>query len=154
MADCMPKKARSSLAHVATNVVEMQLGLQETINGRCEVANLLNGGSGLKNSITHALPLSGKNDYLLYVPNPVLVIIDVQPKELGIPTKAYYAIEEVKENATQKSQKVFVHVPSEIAAHEVEEIGVEHLLRDVKDTTISTLATEVSFNPYFISFHV
>lgn len=79
-----------------------------------------------------------------YVPNPVLVIIDVQPKELGIPTKAYYAVEEVKENATQKSQKVFVHVSSEICAHEVEEIGVEHLLRDVKDTTISTLATEVS----------
>ncbi|GMP23301.1 hypothetical protein CsSME_00000950 [Camellia sinensis var. sinensis] len=63
---------------------------------------------------------------------------------MGIPTKAYYAVEEVKENATQKSQKVFVHVPSEIAAHEVEEIGVEHLLRDVKDTTISTLATEVT----------
>ncbi|XP_022747451.1 26S proteasome non-ATPase regulatory subunit 7 homolog B-like isoform X4 [Durio zibethinus] len=79
-----------------------------------------------------------------YVPNPVLVIIDVQPKELGIPTKSYYDVEEVKENATQKSQKVFVHVPSEIAAHEVEEIGVEHLLRDVKDATISTLATEVS----------
>ncbi|KAM0830497.1 hypothetical protein ACQ4PT_066168 [Festuca glaucescens] len=79
-----------------------------------------------------------------YVPNPVLVIIDVQPKELGIPTKAYYAVEEVKENATQKSQIVFVHVPSENAAHEVEEIGVEHLLRDVKDTTISTLATKVS----------
>ncbi|KAH0851042.1 hypothetical protein HID58_004056 [Brassica napus] len=79
-----------------------------------------------------------------YVPNPVLVIIDVQPKELGIPTKAYYAVEEVKENATQKSQKVFVHVSTEIAAHEVEEIGVEHLLRDVKDTTISTLATEVT----------
>uniref|UniRef100_A0A6M2E9L3 MPN domain-containing protein n=1 Tax=Populus davidiana TaxID=266767 RepID=A0A6M2E9L3_9ROSI len=79
-----------------------------------------------------------------YVPNPVLVIIDVQPEELGIPTKAYYAVEEVKENATQKSQKVFVHVQSEIAAHEVEEIGVEHLLRDVKDTTISTLATEVT----------
>lgn len=35
--------------------------------------------------------------YCSYVPNPVLVIIDVQPKELGIPTKAYYAIEEVKE---------------------------------------------------------
>jgi len=32
-----------------------------------------------------------------YVPNPVLVIIDVEPKELGIPTKAYYAVEEVKE---------------------------------------------------------
>ncbi|KAE8716409.1 hypothetical protein F3Y22_tig00110120pilonHSYRG00029 [Hibiscus syriacus] len=42
-----------------------------------------------------------------YVPNPVLVIIIVQPKELGIPTKAYYDVEEVKENATQKSQKIF-----------------------------------------------
>ena len=28
------------------------------------------------------------------------------------------------QNATQKSQKVFVHIPSEIAAHEVEEIGM------------------------------
>jgi len=78
-----------------------------------------------------------------YCPNPVLVIIDVQPKELGIPTKAYYAVEEVKEDATQKSQKAFVHVASEIGAYEAEEIGVEHLLRDVKDATISTLATEV-----------
>jgi hypothetical protein len=85
------------------------------------------------------------------------VIIDVQPKELGIPTKAYYAVEEVKEvgvwskklevyvclfsftnvfgcpvqNATQKSQKVFVHVPSEIAAHEVEEIGKTCLIEIV-----------------------
>lgn len=32
-----------------------------------------------------------------YAPNPVLVIIDVQPTELGLPTKAYYAIEEVNE---------------------------------------------------------
>ncbi|XP_028786806.1 26S proteasome non-ATPase regulatory subunit 7 homolog A-like isoform X2 [Neltuma alba] len=79
-----------------------------------------------------------------YVPNPILVITDVRSREPGIPTNAYYDVEEGKENPTQKSQKVFVHVPSEIAADEVEEIGVGHLLRDVKDTTISTLATEVS----------
>ncbi|XP_047948918.1 26S proteasome non-ATPase regulatory subunit 7 homolog B-like [Salvia hispanica] len=78
-----------------------------------------------------------------YVPTPVLVVIDVQPKELGLPTKAYYAVEEVQENTTQKRQKVFVHVPSEIADDKVAEIGVEYLPRDVKDTTISTLATEV-----------
>jgi 26S proteasome regulatory subunit N8 len=30
-----------------------------------------------------------------------LVIIDVQPEELGIPTKAYYAVEEVKEVSAQ-----------------------------------------------------
>lgn len=33
-----------------------------------------------------------------WTPNPVLVIVDVQPKEeFEIPTKAYVAIEEVKE---------------------------------------------------------
>ena len=32
-----------------------------------------------------------------YCPIPVLVIIDAEPKQLGIPTKAYYAVEEVKE---------------------------------------------------------
>jgi hypothetical protein len=33
------------------------------------------------------------------------------------------------QNATQKSQKVFVHVPSEIAAHDVEEIGMPLTVR-------------------------
>ena len=37
----------------------------------------------------------------------------------------------------------FQHIPSEIGALEAEEVGVEHLLRDVKDTTISTLATRI-----------
>jgi 26S proteasome regulatory subunit N8 len=35
-----------------------------------------------------------------YTPNPVLVIIEVQPKDLGIPTKAYVAVEEVTEVST------------------------------------------------------
>lgn len=30
-----------------------------------------------------------------YTSHPVLVVIDVQPKDLGIPTDAYYAIEEL-----------------------------------------------------------
>jgi 26S proteasome regulatory subunit N8 len=37
----------------------------------------------------------------------------------------------------------FQHISSEIGALEAEEVGVEHLLRDVKDTTISTLATRI-----------
>ncbi|CAL5406111.1 unnamed protein product [Camellia sinensis] len=35
------------------------------------------------------------------------------------------------QNATQKSQKVFVHVLSEIDAHEIEEIGISGLVRIV-----------------------
>jgi 26S proteasome regulatory subunit N8 len=79
-----------------------------------------------------------------YTPNPVLVIIDVQPKEeFEIPTKAYVAVEEVKENSTEAPTLSFEHIPSVIGALEAEEVGVEHLLRDVKDTSISTLATQV-----------
>jgi len=37
----------------------------------------------------------------------------------------------------------FQHIPSEIGALEAEEVGVEHLLRDIKDTSISTLASQV-----------
>jgi len=77
-----------------------------------------------------------------YTPNPVLVIIEVQPKELGIPTKADVAVEEANEE-TQETKMAFQHIPSEIGALEAEEVGVEHLLRDVKDTTISTLATRI-----------
>jgi len=42
------------------------------------------------------------------------------------------------------TRRSFVHLESEIGAEEAEEIGVEHLLRDIKDTTVSTLAERVS----------
>ena len=42
------------------------------------------------------------------------------------------------------SRRVFAHAPSAVGAYEAEEIGVEHLLRDVKDATVSTLATRVA----------
>lgn len=32
-----------------------------------------------------------------YTPNPLLVIVDVQPKETGVPTDAYFAVDEIKD---------------------------------------------------------
>lgn len=81
--------------------------------------------------------------FIKYASNPILVIIDVDPEELGIPTKAYMAVEDVKEDGTQSGKKTFVHIQSEIGAYEAEEIGVEHLLRDVRDSTRSTLVDQV-----------
>ena len=79
-----------------------------------------------------------------YHPNPAFVIVDVDPSVAGIPTSAYRAECEIRDDGTRKEEKTFVHVPSSIEAFEAEEIGVEHLLRDVKDNTASTLATQVS----------
>ena len=43
-----------------------------------------------------------------------------------------------------ETRATFLHAPSAIEAEEAEEIGVEHLLRDIKDSTTTTLATRVS----------
>jgi 26S proteasome regulatory subunit N8 len=42
-----------------------------------------------------------------------------------------------------ETRKTFLHVPSAIEAEEAEEIGVEHLLRDIKDSTTTTLSTRI-----------
>lgn len=78
-----------------------------------------------------------------YTPNPVFVIINVKPDELTIPTKAYVTVEEVSKDGTE-SKMSFQHIPSEIGAVEAEEVGVEHLLRDIHDTSISTVASNVN----------
>lgn len=103
-----------------------------------------------------------------YIARPVMVIVDVRPHTVGIPTDAYFAVEEIKDVRSllpspihsiqthieltlllsqqdgTETRKTFLHVPSAIEAEEAEEIGVEHLLRDIKDSTTTTLATRVS----------
>jgi 26S proteasome regulatory subunit N8 len=95
-----------------------------------------------------------------------MVIVDVRQQEVGIPTNAYFAVEEIKDVSPSiplffyafsiqwhyfcdlkdgtETQKTFFHVPSAIEAEEAEEIGVEHLLRDIKDSTTTTLTTRVA----------
>ena len=55
----------------------------------------------------------------------------------------FRAVEEVHDDGTPTT-KTFEHVPSEIGAEEAEEVGVEHLLRDIKDTTIGTLSQKIT----------
>lgn len=73
---------------------------------------------------------------------PVMVIVDPQ-RQAGLPTDAYMAVQEIKEDGTSAS-KTFHHIPSNISASEPEEIGVEHLLRDIKDLSTATLSTRMS----------
>lgn len=40
--------------------------------------------------------------------------------------------------------RTFVHTPSTIEAEEAEEIGVEHLLRDIRDVAVGTLSTRIT----------
>lgn len=66
-----------------------------------------------------------------------MVIVDVRAHggrgDTGIPTDAYFAVEEIRDDGTA-TQRTFTHVPTTIEAEEAEEIGVEHLLRDISST--------------------
>uniref|UniRef100_A0A5F7ZIV5 26S proteasome non-ATPase regulatory subunit 7 n=1 Tax=Macaca mulatta TaxID=9544 RepID=A0A5F7ZIV5_MACMU len=100
----------------------------------------------------HTGPKLHKNDIAInelmkrYCPNSVLVIIDVKPKDLGLPTEAYISVEEVHDDGTPTS-KTFEHVTSEIGAEEAEEVGVEHLLRPWLVTPPHATRTQESYWP-------
>lgn len=74
--------------------------------------------------------------------SPVFCIIDIRPNRQSIPTTAYKVVEEVSSgNDSNQRNRQFAHVPSLIGAMEAEEVGVEHLLREINDPTVSTVAS-------------
>jgi len=97
----------------------------------------------------HTGPRLNRNDTAIndliraYNPNAVLVIINAEPPELGLPTEAYYSVEEIHDDGTPTS-KTFEHIPSEIGAEEAEEVGVEHLLRDIRNITVGSLSQQLT----------
>ncbi|MFC2346261.1 MAG: hypothetical protein ACFNLK_00845, partial [Scardovia wiggsiae] len=58
--------------------------------------------------------------FIRYTDKPLLLIVDVQPREVGIPTDAYFAVDDIK-NDGSAAEKTFIHVPSLIEAEEAEE---------------------------------
>jgi len=78
-----------------------------------------------------------------YCTNPIMVCIDVDPQDdLEIPTTAYCAVENAPEEKS-KDRMTFIHLPCEIGAYEAEEVGVEHLLRNITDSAIGSVADQV-----------
>ncbi|CAG8954917.1 hypothetical protein HYFRA_00008605 [Hymenoscyphus fraxineus] len=120
------------------NYVESMNDMFKKINAREKLIGWYHSGPKLR-----ASDLEINELFKRYTPNPLLVIIDVQPKESGVPTDAYFAVEEIKDDGTTTS-KTFVHTPSIIEAEEAEEIGVEHLLRDIRDVAVGTLSTRIT----------
>merc|ERR1719233_1940097 len=71
------------------------------------------------------------------------ILINDLIRKIGLPTEAYKVVEEIHDDGTP-TNKTFEHVATEIGAEEAEEVGVEHLLRDVKDTTVGTLSQRIT----------
>ncbi|KAK5172592.1 proteasome regulatory particle subunit [Saxophila tyrrhenica] len=120
------------------NYIESMNDMFKKVNAREKLIGWYHSGPKLK-----ASDLEINELFKRYTPNPLLVIVDVQPKDVGVPTDAYFAVDEIKDDGTTTS-RTFVHTPSTIEAEEAEEIGVEHLLRDIRDVAVGTLSTRIT----------
>ena len=116
---------------------ETMAGMLRRVTANEKVVGWYSSGPGMKPN-----DLDIHRLFMNYCKHPVFIIVDVNPKDEGIPTDAYVGVETIM-NEGEEPTLSFHHIGSEIGAQEVEEIGVEHLLRDVKDTNISSLTTQV-----------
>ncbi|ETO22641.1 26S proteasome regulatory subunit rpn-8 [Reticulomyxa filosa] len=93
-------------------------------------------------------PKLKKNDieihklFYRYNVEPTLAVIQVRELTEDLPTKSYVAVDVVQSDG--RHEKEFAHVMSAVVASEAEEVGVEHLLREIQDISLSTLTTEVN----------
>ncbi|EPZ33496.1 Mov34-domain-containing protein [Rozella allomycis CSF55] len=78
-----------------------------------------------------------------YTQDPILVVIDVKMQSEGLPIDSYVAVDEISDDGTS-TIKTFAHISSFVDAEEAEEIGVEHLLRDIKDLAVGSLSSRVT----------
>jgi 26S proteasome regulatory subunit N8 len=70
--------------------------------------------------------------------NPIYCVVNAEASERGVPVLAYTTTEGKEDSAVE-----FRNVPTNLGALEAEEIGIEHLLRDITDSTITSLSTRV-----------
>jgi len=118
------------------NFHEEMFAMFKKVNAKERVVGWYSTGPKIKPS-----DLSINEMYRRYCPEPVLVVMDVQPKDQELPMEAYYSIQE--QTHDQVFKRTFLHVSSEVGAFEAEEVGVEHLLREIRNQSASTLAVRV-----------
>lgn len=128
----------SSVWFLDHNFIESMGEMFKKINAKEKLIGWYHSGPKLK-----ASDLKINDVFRRYTPNPLLVIVDIQPQTVGIPTDAYFAVDDIKHDGS-KAERTFVHVPSLIEAEEAEEIGVEHLLRDIRDQAAGNLSLKVT----------
>ncbi|KAL3318689.1 26S proteasome non-ATPase regulatory subunit 7 [Cichlidogyrus casuarinus] len=127
-----------SVWYLDHDYLESMFSMFKKVNARERIVGWYHSGPKLYKSDIKINELFRK-----YVPSSVLVVVDVGMRENdGLPTEAYIAVEEVHDDGSPTS-KTFEHLPSEIGAEESEEVGVEHLLRDIKDTSLGSLSQRI-----------
>ena len=104
------------------------------INGREKILGFYSTGPDIKK-----IDIEISEILRRYNTSPCFIVIRVSDEQqISLPTEAYFSAEETDSSGT--IQRQFIHVPSTVGATEAEEVGVEHLLRDIKDASQGQLS--------------
>jgi len=144
----------SEVFYLDHNYLENMLAMFRKVHAKERVVGFYSTGPQIRSNDLRIFDLVKRFVPAGTITPPVFVIIDVRPGRESIPTTAYRVVEEVDSNVpaagkgggdggAAEVRKTFAHVPSLIGAMEAEEVGVEHLLRDINDPTVSTVANLV-----------
>jgi len=91
------------------NYIESMNDMFKKVNAREKLIGWYHTGPKLR-----ASDLEINELFKRYTPNPLLVIIDVQPKDVGVPTDAYFAVDEIKDVCLHQTSntlclKTYIH---------------------------------------------
>lgn len=123
------------------NFIENMMEMFKKINAKEKLLGWYHTGPKLRSN-----DLAINEMFKKFTLDPLVLVVDVNRGDsIDIPTDCYRSIQEIREDGSS-SERSFVHYPSSIEAEEAEEIGVEHLLRDVKDENSGNLTIKLSNN--------
>mmetsp|Transcript_16991 Transcript_16991/g.25120 ORF Transcript_16991/g.25120 Transcript_16991/m.25120 type:complete len:316 (-) Transcript_16991:139-1086(-) len=126
-----------SVWYLDHNFLESMFGMFKKVSVKERIVGFYSTGPKIKEN-----DLKIANLFKRFCVDPLYVIVDVRSGMEGLPTTAYRTVEEI-EGEGKEIKTTFKHVPSSIGALEAEEVGVEHLLRDINDPSVSTLANQI-----------
>jgi len=132
----------ASVFYLDHNYLENMMAMYRKVNAKERVVGFYSTGPQIRQNDLRIHDIVKRFLPAKTITPPVFCIIDIRPDRQSLPTTAYKVVEEVSTKDGQREVKLnFAHVPCEMGAMEAEEVGVEHLLRDINDPTISTVAS-------------
>lgn len=120
------------------NYLEDMFRMFRRVNAREKIVGWYSSGPKIRHNDKDIQRLFNK-----YCLNPVYLIVRVNENASnGLPVDGYASINVVRDDG--RNDHEFAHKPVEIVSTDAEEVGVEHLLRNIQDDTqLSTITNEV-----------
>lgn len=112
--------------------MQRRINIREKIVGYYSSSNKLN-----------AIDLEIDEMFRKYCPNPVYVTLDIHNQIGDVPAKAYMT-EEIIDRSGREGERMFKQLNVKIEGLPIEEAGVEHVLRGIRDSSVVSIYNQIN----------